>query len=256
MINRLAFLPILLCALLLLGRGFPMAWAQVSTNMDALPSAAVSSSHHAPVGHKQRKVAHAQNTTSSQPPAKAKATPAPTPAGYSRKLDIPAKAPTPTVITPPPFPVALHPPVPAATVVPAATSHSHTEPLQGGALRVLFDPNSADLNEETIEAVRHYAQSMAPKTEVRFILHSYANVPGNDISMPRRLALSRALAIRGLLVQNGIATTRIYPIAQGRPTADDTAPTERLDIRPESNPPPVETPLSADQPSNEKTPKP
>ncbi|MCT6839082.1 MAG: hypothetical protein M3036_15670, partial [Bifidobacteriales bacterium] len=74
--------------------------------------------------------------------------------------------------------------------------------------------------------------------------------------MPRRLALSRALAIRGLLVQNGIATTRIYPIAHGRPDATDTAPTERLDILPESNPPATDTPTPTKTPAAKEVPTP
>lgn len=254
MINRLAILPSLLYALFIASGLFPAAWAQVSTNIDALPAASSSSSPHAPLEHRQNNTGHSQHNVATHAPAKPP--PPATPAGYSRTLDIPAKAPTPTVITPPPFPVTLHPPVPAATVVPAATSHSHAEPLPNNALRVLFNPNSTDLNESTIDAVRHFAQSMAPKTEVRFILHSYANVPGSDISMPRRLALSRALAIRGLLVQNGIATTRIYPIAHGRPDATDTAPTERLDILPESNPPATDTPTPTETPAAKEVPTP
>lgn len=77
---------------------------------------------------------------------------------------------------------------------------------------------------------------MAPRLTIRLLLRSYAAVPGDDISMPRRIALARDLAVRSLLIHGGIATTRIYPIAQGRPDAGDTAPVNRLDIIAEANP--------------------
>ena len=227
--NRPAFLSSLLVAPLLVGLATPDVRAQVSTNLDALPSAAPEQTAQQPV-QRSRAVAPVHRDTTPPPP--------PTPPGYTRVPSIPAEAPTPAVITPPDFPVVLHPPVPAANVQPEKSSHSRTEPLQPDALRVLFDTNSTTMNAATIEAIRHYAESMVPQVETRLVLRSYAAVPGNDISMPRRLSLSRALAVRSLLVQSGIATTRIYPIAQGRPDSTDTEPADRLDILPEANPAP------------------
>lgn len=228
--NRPAFLSSLLVAPLLAGLAAPVvARAQVSTNLDALPDASPEEPASQPV---QRSHAAAPVHHDTTPP------PPPTPPGYTRVPSIPAEAPRPAVITPPDFPVVLHPPVPAAVVQPEKDSNSQTEPLQPDALRVLFDTNRTAMNAATIEAIRHYAEEMAPQTETRLVLHSYAAVPGNDISMPRRLALSRALAVRSLLIQAGIATTRIYPIAQGRPDSTDTAPADRLDILPEANPAP------------------
>lgn len=228
--NRSVFLSSLLFAPVLAGlAAVPAARAQVSTNLDALPSAPpAQKTAHQTVQHGHAAAQLPRETAPQTPP---------TPPGYTRIPNIPAEAPKPVIITPPEFPVVLHPPVPAADVQPDKNSHARTEPLQAGGLRVLFDTNSTTLNVSSIEAIRHYAESMAPRTEVRFILHSYATLPGNDVSMPRRLALSRALAIRSLMVQGGIATTRIYPIAQGRPDSTDTAPADRLDILPETNPP-------------------
>lgn len=231
--NRSAFLSFLLAAPLLAGPAAPVAWAQVSTNLDALPEAAPDGTPHQTVRHSQAAAPVHRDTT---PP------PPPTPPGYTRVPNIPAEAPKPAVITPPDFPVVLHPPVPAAVVQPEKDSHSRAEPLEPDALRVLFDTNGTTMNATTLDAIRHYAEGMVPRVDTRLILRSYATVPGNDVSMPRRLALSRALAVRSLLVQAGIATTRIYPIAQGRPDSTDTAPADRLDILPEANPAPSDAP--------------
>ncbi|WP_081563294.1 OmpA family protein [Parasaccharibacter apium] len=232
--NRLASLFPLLCTPLVAGLlCAPAVRAQVSTNLDALPEAA-------PATQTPRQSARQENRTVTHPAPVPQAPPVPP--GYTRVPSIAAEAPKPTVITPPEFPVILHPAVPAADVQPDGSSHSHTEPQEADSLRILFDTGSTGLNATTIESIRHYAETMAPKADTRFVLRSYATVPGSDISAPRRLALSRALAVRGLLVRSGIATTRIYPIAQGRPDSTDTAPADRLDILPEANPSPSDSP--------------
>lgn len=229
--NRSAFLSSLLFAPVLAGlAAAPAVQAQVSTNLDALPSA--------PPAQKAAHPSVQHSHVAAQPPHESTPPTPPTPPGYTRVPSIPAEAPKPVAITPPEFPVVLHPPVPAADVQPDKNSHSRTEQLPPNALRVLFDTNSTTLNAATIEAIRHYAAGMAPESETRLVLRSYATLPGNDVSMPRRLSLSRALAVRSLLVQSGVATTRIYPIAQGRPNGTDTAPADRLDILPEANPAP------------------
>lgn len=226
--KRLAFLSPLLFTPFLAGFLYaPPIQAQVSTNLDALPKAAPAQRSQQPVRHTSQP---APIHHDSPPP------PPPVPAGYTQVPAISAAPPQPTIITPPDFPVVLHPPVPATDIQPAKDSHSRIEPQQSDSLRILFDANSTGMNSTTIDAIRHYAATMAPKVETRLVLRSYATAPGSDISTPRRISLSRALAVRSLLIQGGIATTRIYPIAQGRPDSTDTAPADRLDILPETNP--------------------
>ncbi|WP_077397253.1 OmpA family protein [Bombella intestini] len=211
----------------------PAVQAQVSTNLDALPKAAPAQRHEQTVRHTSQPAPVHHDSTPPLPPV---------PSGYTQVPAISAGAPKPTVITPPTFPVVLHPPVPAADVQPTKDSHSRAEAQQSDSLRILFDANSTGMNATTIDAIRHYAETMAPKVNTRLILRSYATAPGSDISAPRRMSLSRALAVRSLLIQGGIATTRIYPIAQGRPDSTDTAPADRLDILPEANPAPSDSP--------------
>ena len=50
----------------------------------------------------------------------------------------------------------------------------------------------------------------------------------DDPSTPRRLSLSRALAVRAVLINEGIPSTRIYPRALGPNIGD--GPPDRVDV--------------------------
>jgi len=132
--------------------------------------------------------------------------------------------------------VALHAPTPADPVKPVPDAKSSTSTLAGGGLRILFPSGEASLNEESIKVVQAFGAELKNHPEQRAVLLAYATLPGDDISMPRRIALARALSIRSLLIQAGVATTRIYPRALGRPEKTDTSPADRLDIELQSNP--------------------
>lgn len=226
--NWLASFSTLLIPSLLVVGYISNAQAQITTNLSALPHSAA---HKAP---SKKPTAPPSHDNTAEAPL-----PAPTPLGYTRIPTVPQEAPKPEVITPPSFPVIQHPPVPAQIVTPTEGAKSSTQALGSDNLRILFGENEALMDKKTIRAIRNYAHSMAPRLTIRLLLRSYAAVPGDDISMPRRIALARALAVRSLLIHGGIATTRIYPIAQGRPDAGDTAPVNRLDIKAEANTAPV-----------------
>jgi len=145
-------------------------------------------------------------------------------------------------VLPPPFvPIQTHAPVPPADIKPVADAKTRTETLEGGGMRVLFSPESSDLNEDSLKSVETYANTLKDQPEKRIILTAYATLPGDDISMPRRISLARALAIRSIFIKAGVATTRLYPRAMGRPDKGDTSPADRLDIVTESNPQPSES---------------
>lgn len=97
-------------------------------------------------------------------------------------------------------------------------------------MRVLFEPLKNDLNSDTLKTIQIFGNNLKNRIDHRVILLSYATVPGDDVSEPRRIALTRALTIRSVLVSTGLATTRIYPRALGRPAPNDPAPADRLDI--------------------------
>lgn len=221
------------------------AQAQVTSNLDDLPQAKIAPSAQKtalqphPAGHIVHKLA-AKSATRATASAATSVRSAPP---HATVPGVPP-APPPPVVLPPPFvPVQLHPPVPPAEVTAVANVASHTTPLPDGGLRVLFPSESEALNAESIKAIQDYGTELSHHPEQRVLLIAHAAFPGDDISMPRRIALARALAVRSIFIHAGVATTRLYPRALGRPDAGDTAPADRLDVVIETNP--VDTPVSS-----------
>ena len=218
------------------------AHAQVSSNLDDLPQGkpvAVAKPATPP-----RPAHHAAVAPQTSKPSAATAPASSVKASAPAKASVPGvpPAPPPPVVLPPPFvPIQTHAPVPPADIKPVADAKTRTETLEGGGMRVLFSPESSDLNEDSLKAVEAYANTLKDQPEKRIILTAYATLPGDDISMPRRISLARALAIRSIFIKAGVATTRLYPRAMGRPDKGDASPADRLDIVTESNPQPSES---------------
>ncbi|MCP1272069.1 hypothetical protein NKW43_00075 [Gluconobacter albidus] len=222
----------------------PAAQAQVTSNLDDLPQAKPAPSAKKPVPAPRTAhtpAAHDGTKPAAQKPAVA-STPAPTatPArsapAHETVPGVPP-APPPPVVLPPPFvPVQLHPPVPPADVTAVADAASRTESLPDGGLRVLFPSGSEALNADSLKTLQAYGAELSHHPEERVVLIAHATLPGDDVSMPRRIALARALAVRSIFIHAGVATTRLYPRALGRPDAGDSAPADRLDVVIETNP--------------------
>lgn len=220
------------------------AQAQVTSNLDDLPQAKTASpakksaSAPQPAGHAARKSAARKPATkapasTATPAVAAPARSAPT---HATVPGVPP-APPPPVVLPPPFvPIQIHPPVPPAEVTPVADAASHTETLPDGGIRVLFPSGSEALNADSIKALQAYGTELSHHPEQRVLLIAHATLPGDDVSMPRRIALARALAVRSIFIHAGVATTRLYPQALGRPDTGDSAPADRLDAVIETNP--------------------
>ena len=222
----------------------PAAQAQVTSNLDDLPQAKPAPSAkkpvpalrtaHTPAAHDGTKPA-AQKPAVASTPAPA-ATPARSAPAHETVPGVPP-APPPPVVLPPPFgPVQLHPPVPPADVPAVAEAASRTASLPAGGLRVLFPSGSEALNADSLKTLQAYGAELSHHPEERVVLIAHATLPGDDVSMPRRIALARALAVRSLFIHAGVATTRLYPRALGRPDAGDSAPADRLDVVIETNP--------------------
>ena len=129
---------------------------------------------------------------------------------------------------PPPLAVTTRPAAPPGTVTITADAPGGIAVLAGG-LRVTFGGGRADMTQATSDAIRTLARSSG-KT-ANFNVTGLAAANGDDVSAPRRLALSRGLAIRALLINEGIASTRIYVRALGNNAeAIGTAPADRTDI--------------------------
>lgn len=149
----------------------------------------------------------------------------------------PAPAPAPAAIAAAPAPMAA--PAPAApTIRPSNPASQQTALLtppsaasaapSAGQVNLTFEPGKSDLAGEGTGALEALARSLA-NTEDRIQIRAYASASGADAaSGARRLSLSRALAVRGFLIDRGIRSTRIDVRALGAPT--DNSPADRVEV--------------------------
>jgi len=114
------------------------------------------------------------------------------------------------------------PPVPVAEDAPGEAS-----PIPGG-IRVTFGATRADLNAVTEPALRTFARTLRDNEQATVNLVATAAGSADDPSTPRRLSLSRALAARAVLVNEGVASTRIYVRALG--ANGPAGPADRVDL--------------------------
>ncbi len=228
----------------LLGATVAPASAQVTTNQGALDSldslgtgapvahGAATRDHHAAHsphhttgrrqggGHASDTQNQAQGRTQAQARAAARA-PAAT---------IPAGPPPPPVFRAPVINVPLHPPPPPPPVAVVQDAPGTVSPIAGGT-RISFGAGSADVNPVIMQGLHDFAQRMKADPLARADLDATSSGAPDDPSTPRRLALARGLAARAVLINDGIASTRIYVRVMGVPaTADAAAPPDRVDL--------------------------
>jgi outer membrane protein OmpA-like peptidoglycan-associated protein len=172
----------------------------------------------------------------------ATATAAPTPAAPKRAAPTPpgtppgAPAALPTMDAAAPAlpqisPVAPPPPLAGAAPPPPPVSKSAgggTE-AQGTGMRVTFATGATDISPTTDSALQALAQK-AKASGAHVNVTAYAAGVPQDPSTPRRLSLSRALAVRAALLAGGLDSAQIYVRALGAPPATDKAPPDRVDV--------------------------
>ncbi len=146
-------------------------------------------------------------TGPAQPPA-SQAAPAPKPA------PAPAK-PAPSTQ------VARAEPAPAETRVPGLTKQSIILFAKDAA-----DPADSALSNIKLLATQLNAAMVGPNSRVQ--IHAYGGAKGDKGSDARRLSLKRALAIRQVLIDDGVPAERIDVRAMGG--VDDSGPTDRVDV--------------------------
>ena len=100
-------------------------------------------------------------------------------------------------------------------------------PSSDDILQVRFRAGSSALTRDDEDLLKTIADKVAA-TEARLQLKAYAEGSGNDTSKARRLSLSRALAVRSFLIENGLRSTRIDVRALG--IARDSGAPDRVDI--------------------------
>ena len=171
-----------------------------------------------------------------EPPAEPPSEPAPTvtasiaeppPAPEPQPApELPAAEP-PTAEAPPAEPPAAEPP-PAPSETQTAALPPAT--LDEGALRLAFGAGSADLDDGDKATLSQLAQELNADGNARVQLLAYASSSDNSASRARRLSLSRALAVRAFLIDQGVRSTRMDVRALG--DKSEGGPPDRVDILP------------------------
>lgn len=168
------------------------------------------------------------------PPAQAPAEGAKPPAAATAAKPPPAvlpSGPPPEVRLSPMLPEPAPPPAPAKpksdTPIIAEDAGGIATPISDG-VRVTFDGGRAELSPASEAGIKQFAAA-APKSDAAsFNVLGFAAGSPEDPSTPRRLSLSRALAVRSVLMAQGVPSTHIYVRALG--PASEGEPPDRVDV--------------------------
>lgn len=175
-------------------------------------------------GHHAHHASHHDAARASHDPAPSPKTAA---AAVAAAPAIPAAAPPPPVFKAPAVNVPLHPAPPPPPVPVVASAVGAVSGIDGGS-RITFGDGSADLNPAGMQALQAFTARMKADPQARAQIDAYGRGTTDDPSTPRRIALSRGLAARAVLINGGIPSTRIYVRAIGQPS--DSGPADRIDI--------------------------
>ncbi|HTP83249.1 MAG TPA: OmpA family protein [Alphaproteobacteria bacterium] len=148
-----------------------------------------------------------------EPPAQAAAALAPSPA--------------------PPPPAASAPAAPPAAAAPpqqqrVAALPPPSAPVQGRVGAIPFAAGAADLPADSKSVLDQAAAQLKRDEEARLQIVAYASGGDDAGSQARRLSLSRALAVRSYLIDQGVRSTRMDVRALGNKSPD--GPADRVDI--------------------------
>jgi outer membrane protein OmpA-like peptidoglycan-associated protein len=194
--------------------------AQVTVDLhalQALPNRAAAG--RAPRAPAQTAPGSATVVTRVAPTAAAPPAPAPQP-------DLPEGVPDTALINPiapPEPPVGAAPPPPPVSDTAATTAAPTTS-----GLRLTFAPEQSDLSPESSASIRQLTAAAPGGDSTTFNVLAYAPAKADDPSTARRISLSRAMAVRGALVADGVPSARIFVRALGEQYGD--GPPDRVDI--------------------------
>lgn len=103
------------------------------------------------------------------------------------------------------------------------------EPLgEGQVLRVTFAPDQEALPGDFTGALQTLAGQLKADEATRLQLRAYSGGTPETASQARRLSLTRALAVRSYLIEQGVRSTRIDVRALG--LVEDGGPADRVDL--------------------------
>ena len=157
------------------------------------------------------------------------------------------KAPLPALPSGPPPDVELAPvPPPVASSGKPAAKDAPPAVLQDASgtgtaipsgLRITFGNGQGELSPASEQALKKLVSRVPASETVSYNVLAYAPGTPEDPSTPRRLSLSRALAVRSVLMDAGVPSTRIYVRALGAgtgpggaPPSSAKAPADRVDV--------------------------
>ncbi len=104
-------------------------------------------------------------------------------------------------------------------------------PVEGQVL-IAFPVDSAALDEVGKSALGELVQRLLADETMRVQLLAYAGGSEDTASRSRRMSLSRALAVRTFLIEQGVRSTRMDVRALGNKVAGD--PADRVDVIPQA----------------------
>lgn len=142
-------------------------------------------------------------------------------------------APKPAAPQPAPKPAPAPPKLARAEPPPRSVTTPPAAAIPGLTRRssILFAADATDPAQSALGAIKFLAGDLntamtGPSSRIE--LKAYGGARGDKSSDAHRLALKRALAIRQILIDDGVATDRIDVQAVGG--ADDDGPTDRVDV--------------------------
>ena len=173
--------------------------------------------------------------TAVEPPPSPAPPPSPKPPATSalQPPSPPAEPEPPTTVEAEPEPPP--PPPRSLTEKPAAEAQTAALPPAGTLVeqtRVLFQEGSAVLSEAAKGQLRGVAAFLEANASARMQLLAYAKATAESPSRARRLSLSRALAVRAFLIEQGVRSTRMDVRALGDKVPD--GPVDRVDVLPQA----------------------
>lgn len=206
-------IPAILLASLLPGPGATTpAAAQVTTSqqaLDALGSGRPASRAHAPHAPARHRAAAQPARRPARGGRAAQARTVQNGAPHPPAATIPPAPPPAPVFRAPVLGVPLHPPPPPPPVPVVQGAAGTATPIPGGT-RISFGSGSVDLNPQTMQALHGISDRLRGDPAARVDLDAFGAVGEDDSSTPRRLAFERGVAARAVLINDGIASTRIY----------------------------------------------
>lgn len=125
---------------------------------------------------------------------------------------------------------AAKPPVKTASAAPPPPASNNEAGLTKRSV-ILFAKDASDPAEGALGAIKFLAGDLntaMTRSASRVELQAYAGAKGDKGSDARRLSLKRALAIRQVLIEDGVSADRIDVRAMGG--VEDSGPADRVDV--------------------------